>query len=324
MHSASVILLHPSFQAFWVLLICVATEKLFAWPYKYHPLSLARLVAERLAIKVNPYGKASHSQQRISGAMAVLILLLPQAAIVTFITSIAEYPLFFDGLLLLIALQFQPVIDKSRKVSKLLANNKKVLARDVLASISLRETDKLSPLGIAKGTIESLLLRFNYQFTNVLFWYLLLGGEAALSYRLLYEFCHCWNSKLIRFQHFGYPAAYLLYLLQWLPNRLSLVSMALAENISGAWQGFKSLSGSYRPHNLLLAVAGGALGIQLGGPAYYDGRKVRSIKCGGARQVRHGDLQRSVALVVKTQAVVIVMCILLTALLYLLSIRSVI
>jgi adenosylcobinamide-phosphate synthase len=322
MHSALATLLHPSLHVFWVLLICVVTEKLFAWPDKYHPLSLARLLAQRMALKVNPYGKASQSQQRISGTMAMLVLLLPQAAIMTFIISIAEYPLFFDALLLLMALQFQPVIEKGRKVSKLLASDKKALARDVLASISLRETNKLSPLGIAKGTIESLLLRFNYQFTSVLFWYLLLGGEAALSYRLLYEFSHCWNSKLIRFQHFGYPAATLLYLLQWLPNRLSLMAMAMAENMSGAWKGYKSLSAGYRVQNLLLAVPGGALGIQLGGPAYYEGQKVRGIKCGGERQVRHGDLQRSVNLVLKTQAVLLAICLILAALSYFISIRN--
>lgn len=322
MHSASVILWHPSLQVFWVLLLCVVMEKLFAWPDKYHPLSLARLLAHRMAVKVNPYSKASQRQQIISGAMAVLILLLPQAVILSFIINIAEYPLFFDALLLLIALQFQPLIEKGRKVSKLLANDKKALARDVLASINLRETDKLSPLGIAKGTIESLLLRFNYQFTNVLFWYLVLGGVAALSYRLLYEFSHCWNTKLIRFQHFGYPAAYLLYLLQWLPNRISLIAMALAENINGAWQGYKSLSDKYRPQNLLLAVAGGTLGIQLGGPAFYEGRKVRSIKCGGERQVRHVDLQRSLRLVLKTQAVLLVFCLVLAALSYFVSVKS--
>ena len=321
MHNTLEILLHPSLQVFWLLLICVLTEKLFAWPDKYHPLSLARLLATGMALKVNPYGRASHSQQRISGAMAVLVLLLPQAAITSFIINIAEYPFFFDALLLLMALQFQPFMDKGRKVSKLLASDKKALARDVLASMSLRETDKLSPLGIAKGTIESLLLRFNYQFTNVLFWYLLLGGVAALSYRLLYEFSHCWNTKLIRFQHFGYPAAYLLHLVQWLPNRLTLVAMALAENISGAWQGYKSLSGNYTAQSLLLAVPGGALGIQLGGPAYYEGRKVRSILCGGQRQVRHTDLQRSLQLLVKTQLMLLALCLVVAALSYFVALR---
>jgi adenosylcobinamide-phosphate synthase len=184
----------------------------------------------------------------------------------------------------------------------------------------LRETDRLSAVGIAKASIESLLLRFNQQFISVIFWYFILGGVGALSYRLLYEFTHCWNTKLVRFTHFGQPLARLVQVLQWLPVRLACVALVVAQNVSGAIQAYRSFVSNKGPHKtahmLLLNLQGGALGIELSGPAYYDGQKIRSATCAGQRQVRHMDIKRTIHAIQKAKVVIIVLSFLVGAVLY--------
>jgi len=259
-------------------------------------------------------------QQKISGSLAFMVLLVPLISILLIFTSLAQYPVFFDGFLLLVSIQFQGCVKQGQKISKALADNKKVLARHLLSDIVLRETDKLSPMGISKGTIESLLLRFNQQFSSVIFWYLVLGGLGALSYRLLYEFSHCWNTKRVRFGHFGQPVARLVHLLQWLPARLACGALVVAQGVSGGIQAYRVFvkeNGRHKcSHMLLLNLQGGALGIELSGPAYYDGQKIRSVKCGGDRQVTYMDIQRTIGAIQIAKVLILVVSFLVGAVLY--------
>ena len=103
--------------------------------------------------------------------------------------------------MLLLALRFQDISKQTRRVSAALSKQQKMLARHALSQIVLRETQKMSPLGIVKANIESLLLRYSYQYCSVIFWYLLTGGVGALIYRLVYEVSLCWNNKLARFDY---------------------------------------------------------------------------------------------------------------------------
>ena len=310
------LLTHPALQPFWLMLLVILVERVWAWPDKYHPLSAMRLLANNMARKVHPSTTRSISQQKISGSLAILVLLLPLLVILALLVNLAEYPVFFDCLLLLVALHFQPVVRNYQKIAWALKSEKKALARSLLNPMVLRETHNLSSMGIAKAAIESLLLRFNYQYCAVLFWFLLLGGVGAIGYRLILEFSQSWNSKLSRFKHFGRPAAWLCGVLNWIPARLVALSFALAENISGAWRAYQRIQKGCHSHSTLLALKGGALAIQLGGPAYYEGHKVRFAKVGGDREIRFADMQRTLSGVRKTQAILLVMVLLVCTLIY--------
>lgn len=310
------LLVHPVLLPLWVMFAVVLLEKLWAWPPSVHPLTLVRLLAQGMARKVHPDTSRSESQQRLSGTLAivvlVLLLLFPPATLIW----LAEYPLFFEAFLLLISLSFQPVALSYDKVSKALANEKKALARDMLMPWVLRETDRLSPMGVGKAAIECLLLRFHYQYLATLFWYLLLGGMGAFTYRAIYELSQCWNIKQPRFRHFGKPVANLHGGLSWLPVQLSMLLFALVEKPIAAFRA-SSKHRLFSPlHTRILASAGGALGFQLGGPAFYDGRKIRLAKLGGPREVRLSDLPRTAFAVYKTQALFFALSLLICTALY--------
>lgn len=282
----------PLLQPLWVVLLAVLIERLWLWPVAYHPLSFFRLLASRMADKVNHRGTDCY-QQRISGTLAPLVLLAPILICIGLFITLAEYPVFFDGVLLLVAIYFKPVLRNLKRAESALNRNKKALARDLGATLLLRQTESLSPMGLSKALTETTLLRFFYQFCTPLFWYFIGGGLAALCYRILYEFSQVWNTRQPGFRCFGQPVAIVVTAFQVLPVYLALFTLMLAENISGALAGSRALNRGCCFHSRILALAGGALKLQLGGPVYYGGQKYRTPKCGGNRLPQIEDIRRA-------------------------------
>ncbi|WP_416306277.1 cobalamin biosynthesis protein CobD/CbiB [Neptunicella sp. SCSIO 80796] len=304
----------PQLQPVWVLLIAILVERLWAWPDRYHPLGFVRLIAKQMAAKVN-HNDNNAFQQKIAGALAPTVLLLPFIIGATILIQLAEFPLFFDGLLLLVALQFKPVTDRVRRVSNALERNKKALARDILQYLCLRETQQLSVIGISKAAIETLLLRYCYQYVAVMFWFLALGGVGAISYRLVYEFSLHWNTKLERYRHFGTPVARLSQFLYWLPARIMIAGLMLSENISGSFRALRQRK-NRNTHTAILAACGGGLKVQLSGPVMYRGQKYRYAKLGASRLPETQDIRRSLNALDKTLAILLVFSLLIAAMLY--------
>lgn len=284
---------HPALTPVWTILIVTTIEKWLNWPEKAHPLTLLRILAHNMASKVHPDQRRPESQQKVSGTLAIVVLSIPLLVIASALILFAEYSAFFDGLMLLIALQFQPVIKGVQRVEKALQQNKKMLARNLLSKWVLRETSQLSQLGIIKTSIETLLLRFSYQYISVLFWFLVAGGIGALTYRFFYEMSQVWNIKQKRFRHFGRPVSWLSFAMQWLPVRLNALCFLLAVNVKQGLQGLWINKKNVSSHTLLLSAKGGALDINLGGPAFYDTQKIRLPKCGGNRDPQLLDIKRT-------------------------------
>lgn len=286
-------LLGEQLLPFWVLLLVVLVERYLPWPEKYHPISFVKMLTIGIQSKVLSPEKQATRQQKISGALACVVILLPFCTVLAVFKYLSEYPIFFEAFMLLIALHFQHIQKQTRRISIALKKQQKILARHTLSNIVLRETENMSPMGIVKANIESLLLRYSFQYCSVIFWYLLTGGAGALVYRLLYEMSQSWNHKLVRFRYFGQPVRHLTNLMQWIPGKLASLGIMIAVNIS---QGSKALfqRTSYQSnHGFILNTCGASLSIKLGGPAYYNGRKIRSANYGGNRQVILEDNERA-------------------------------
>lgn len=312
----------PLLQPLWVVLLAVLIERLWLWPVAYHPLSFFRLLASRMADKVNRRGTDSVYQQRLSGTLAPLVLLAPILICIGLFINLAEYPVFFDAVLLLMAIYFKPVLQNLQRAEHAIKNNKKALARDLGATLLLRQTERLSPMGLSKALTETTLLRFFYQFCTPLFWYFISGGLAALSYRILYEFSQIWNTRQPRFRYFGQPVGITVMTLQVVPVYLALLALMLAENISAALAAGKALNKASCFHSRILALAGGALKLQLGGPAYYGGQKRRTAKCGGSRLPQIGDIRRARLATYKCTAILLCLVTLFTTGLYALKVSQ--
>lgn len=262
-----------------ILVLVILAELNINWSEKSHPLTLFRLLARAMGDKISQQ-KRSDSQQRTSGVLAIFVLMSPIVIVAVTMKWFAEYDWFFDAFFLFVALNFQYVNKKANQINRLLQQEKRAFARNVLGKMVLRETSSLSKVGIVKASMETRILRFHYQYLSVIFWYLFTGGIGALIYRCFYELNQEWNIKQDKYKAFGKPAAWLMFLLQWVPVRLSTTFFTMTLGLSGSIQAVKKLGGKFSSHSLILAVFAGALKCELGGPAFYGNRKIRLPKCG--------------------------------------------
>lgn len=314
----------PLLKSFVIICVVLILEKLIPWPEKFHPLSLFRLVCQNLADKVNPKHKnRTPSQRKLSGLLACGVLLIPTAIIIGILLNLAYYRLFFEAFLLWIALQLYPYRRSFDLVEKALSANKKSLAKNHLRSMVLRDVEPLSKMGVAKGAIESLLLRYNYQVINIIIWFLISGGLGALIVRLLIEMNQCWNTKKTSNQYFGAFCSYFVALLSLPSSVVFCIVFALAQGIQGGLKGLTVLKS--KPHSfwsngiLLKAICGGAMGIQLSGPAFYDGLKQRFPRLGGEREIVLADLNRLRQALARVLAISLVGLLLAISVIYVIS-----
>jgi len=143
-------------------------------------------------------------------------------------------------------------------------------------------TAELATQDVARLTIERGLVDAYREVFAVLFWFLVLPGPAgAVLYRLSAMLAQEWQGELPRGDttplardrgEFGRPARRLLWLLDWIPVRLTALSFAIVGDFEDAVYCWRTqpalwpLSEGGEPVGILLASGGGALGVELGGP----------------------------------------------------------
>ncbi|WP_199609493.1 cobalamin biosynthesis protein CobD/CbiB [Flocculibacter collagenilyticus] len=269
---------------FGLLLIVLLVDRFLPVSPAYHPLSLFKHVAMVVGKKVNNPDKHSIAHQRFAGKLAIPILLTPIITIVYALIFFAEYPLLIEAVLLWLSLSWASTRSAIKKTQRALLKNQKSLAKETLKRLVLRDTKTLSQMGICKAGIEATLLRAQKELFVVMFFYLIGGGIAAFSCRLLIEMQQVWNAKLYRYRYFGQAIARLTQWLNWFPTRLFAFTLALTGRFSQSIKNLKSIHSQWPNKNAAWVIAAGAAAIntQLGGPLIYDNEKHRRtrILCG--------------------------------------------
>jgi len=161
-------------------------------------------------------------------------------------------------------------------------------ARRALAAWRGGTTTELSSQDIARLAIERGLVDAYAQVFAVLFWFVVLPGPAgAVLYRSAALLASEWKGALPgddmtvlkrSLQIFGRPARVLLWLLDWVPARLTALSFAVVGDFEDAAYCWRTQARSWpdayggEATGIVLASGGGALGVQLGGSLPgYDG-----------------------------------------------------
>ncbi len=188
-------------------------------PPAAHPIRFWQQLAALVASKVNS-PSSSNQQQRLSGYLALLLLLVPTALVLFALESLVWKPEFYQLALLLLAIDWRSSEQYNDKLIDALAREDKANARRLLSTKINRETDGLSLLGIGKAGAETLLLSYARNVVGVLFWYGISGGIGALLYRLTLELARNWSPNQQGFKSFGKPSARLFLLLDFAPQTL--------------------------------------------------------------------------------------------------------
>lgn len=157
-----------------------------------------------------------------------------------------------------------------------------VSARRALAGWRGESAGELSSQDIARLSIERGLVDAYRQVFAVLFWFVVFPGAAgAVLYRAAVLLATEWKGALPgddmtvltrSLLDFGRPARRLVWLLDWLPVRLTALSFAVVGDFEDAAYCWRTQARHWpepfggETVGIVLASGGGALGVQLGGP----------------------------------------------------------
>ncbi len=164
--------------------------------------------------------------------------------------------------------------------------------RRQLSRIVGRETSQLSEEEVYQAVIETVAENLSDGFVAPLFYVILFGPVGGL----LYKGINTLDSMIAylddRYQYFGYFAAKLDDLANYIPARLSCLLIVLASGLLGldmasAWKISFRDGRAHRSPNAGYpeAAAAGALGVQLGGTHVYHGQPIEKPTIGDPQRL---------------------------------------
>ncbi|MCW8943617.1 MAG: adenosylcobinamide-phosphate synthase CbiB [Sedimenticola sp.] len=277
-----------------VLVGAILLDQLIGEPKKWHPLIGFGWLAHHLEVFLNGDAK---SFMRLRGVFAVSLLVIPITLIVVALQNLLG--LIVDFFVIYLAIGAKSLAQHGRRVIAALRCDDIVQSRASVSRIVSRDCDAMNPPEIAAATIESLLENGADAIFGVIFWYLVAGVPGVIVYRLVNTLDAMWGYRTARYQTFGWFAARLDDVMNWLPARLTAISYAIAGN----WRtGFYCWSAQAKllesPNGgVVMSCGAGALGLKLGGPCFYHGQINQKCWFGQGATPCTGDIYRALDLV---------------------------
>lgn len=186
-------------------------------------------------------------------------------------------------------------------VCKKLEENDLSSARTAVARIVGRDTQNLSEEGVTKAAVETVAENFSDGVLAPLLYLFLGGAPLALMYKAINTMDSMVGYKNERYRFFGWAAAKLDDIANFLPSRIAALLWIAASGLAGqnAKNAFLIWRRDRRNHASpnsaqTEAACAGALGVQLAGSASYFGQVVEKPYIGDAlRSIEPKDIERS-------------------------------
>ncbi len=251
--------------------------------------------------------------QKQAGSIAVLVLVTGTYAVSwslleSFRQVSAQIACALETILIYTTLATRSLYDESRPVQIALKQGDCILARGHLKNIVGRDTQHLNQNQITRATVETVSENTVDGVVAPLFYTCLGGASLALTYKCVNTLDSMFGYKNEEYIHFGWASARLDDIVNWLPARLAGPIMVLASALLGL-NGKRAFTTMWRQGQNHLspnagipeAVVAGSLGIELGGPQYYQGRIVEKPVIGEAlREIEPEDIFRSQKILLTT------------------------
>ena len=166
-------------------------------------------------------------------------------------------------------------------------------ARTALSHTVGRDTAALDESGIAAAAIETLAESFCDGIAAPALWFLALGLPGLFAFKCISTADSMIGHREARYELFGKASALMDDALNWIPARLSAVLLSLAGG--GGWRIVRRDARNHLSPNAGWpeSAMAGALGVTLGGGAFYDGEWTARQTLGEGPRPAPADLRRA-------------------------------
>ncbi len=278
--------------------IALLLDRLLGEAKRWHPLvGFGRLV--KWIEQVLWHSDCSKWQARLRGVVAVMLLLIPLTVMTALLTKFAVIEYFIAVLLLYLAVGGRSLAQHAIQVRDALGLNDLGAARLRTGMLVSRDTRKLDEEQMVKAAVESVLENGCDAVFGAIFWFVVAGAPGVIFYRLANTLDAMWGYRNQRYLHFGWAAARLDDVLNFIPARLTALTYALVGQFQNAIRCWRSQGYSWKSPNAgpVMAAGAGALSVQLGGAATYHGELQQRPELGLNNKPQALDIERAVGLV---------------------------
>jgi adenosylcobinamide-phosphate synthase len=282
-----------------MVLAAVSLDRLLGEPRRFHPLSGFGNLAKRVEKLFYGAADTSAGARYVRGIVAVCALLVPLAVLAAWLQQLAIFGVLFSVVLLYFAIAPRSLGEHAGRVAEAFAAGDLPAARQAVGMIVSRDTSQLDEEGVSRATVESVLENGNDAVFGALFWFVVAGAPGLLLYRLSNTLDAMWGYRNARYNEFGWAAARLDDVLNFVPARLTASSYALIGHTRSALRCWRQQAPMWDSPNAgpVMAAGAGALQVQLGGAAIYHGQLEQRPTLGCGHAASASDIARAVRLV---------------------------
>ena len=299
------------------VLLALLLDRVLGEPRHWHPLVLFGNTAR----KFEGYARGGLRGNRDSapvnatgtrwrGALCwLLLVLLPSTALYLLLSAMSETAAAVLAILVLyVCIGGRSLAEHAHAVQQPLEHGKIEDARLALSMIVSRDTASLDEVSVAGAAVESVLENGSDALLAPLFWFVLAGAPGALCYRLCNTLDAMWGYRSATYIDFGFVAARADDFM----NRPPAVLCALAYAVCGRTRLALSCWSQQAPAcdspnaGPVMASGAGALGLRLGGAAYYAGKLQHRPTLGEGRPAIPADVSRALSLLWQSVALLVV------------------
>lgn len=276
------------------LLAALIAEAALGYPKRlFHPVSAAGWLIAKLDSQWN-----AGEHRRILGVLVAITLITLGVGAGFAIEHVATG---WTGSIIVIfvattGLAQRSLYDHVRAVAVPLATGNLQAAQDAVAMIVGRDAAALNSAGIASAATETLAESFCDGVVAPAFWFLILGLPGLFAFKAISTADSMIGHLDDRYREFGWASARIDDVMNWIPARIAGALICVAG--SGGWRVMRRDAAKHLSPNSGWpeSAMAGALGVQLGGGAAYDGEWIARAHLGDGARPLAADLFRALGI----------------------------
>ena len=286
-------------------------DPLWLWKKISHPVvMIGRLIS------ICETHRLSQVSERLNGIILIFFLLCVTILIGFLLSQLGPIVEILSAAILL---AHKSLIEHVRAVADALRYSVED-GRLVVGKIVGRETSNMDYSDIARATIESAGENLSDGLVAPVFWFLVAGLPGMLAYKAINTADSMIGYRTSHYKEFGWSAARLDDLLNFIPARLTALLICISSKHSIKWQCLKNDAIRHRSPNAGWPEAAMArvLGIALSGPRVYDGKiqEYPFINNQGIRAINVKHIEAAINVMWRTWAILMMLIVVLFILIH--------